>query len=145
MGIYRCNQCGTLSEYAYMPGMKPVPCVKCLKPVSVFDTVVFVKQLLERYRQQRREFKVLAAQLSALEQKLAQLAGLGLDDFAGDTKAGRRKNAAMKNHHHDGSDYSILQQNFSLPLRTSDSIDYDGIFVMHEGLWFKVMRNKLIY
>lgn len=59
MGIYRCNQCGTVAEHPYQQGMGQIACVRCQHPVSVYDTVFFVQKLLERYLATARELKAL--------------------------------------------------------------------------------------
>ena len=59
MPIYRCNQCGHVSE-SPTAGTQ-VPCAKCQTPCSVFDTVFYVGKLIERYTTAMREIKALQA------------------------------------------------------------------------------------
>lgn len=84
MGIYRCNYCGTLAEYAYMPGMQQIPCVQCRQPVTVLDTVGFVKRLLTRYVQQQQQLKQQIQQSKLMQQELKQLEDIFFASSAGD-------------------------------------------------------------
>lgn len=59
MPIYRCNKCGHVSESG-VAGTQ-VPCAICQYPCSVFDTVFYVKKLIERYSASVREIKALQA------------------------------------------------------------------------------------
>lgn len=49
MGIHRCNKCGYMAEHYYEPNMADIACPKCQSPVKVYDTLFFVRKLLERY------------------------------------------------------------------------------------------------
>lgn len=57
MPVYRCNQCGHVSE-SPVAGTQ-VPCAACQTPCSVFDTAFYVRKLIERYAAAVREIKVL--------------------------------------------------------------------------------------
>jgi hypothetical protein len=59
MPVYRCNQCGHVSESG-VAGTQ-VACSVCQTPCSVFDTVFYVKKLIERYSAAIREVKALQA------------------------------------------------------------------------------------
>lgn len=60
MPVYRCNQCGHVSE-SPVAGTQ-VPCAACQAPCSVFDTAFYVSKLIERYTAAVREIKALQAQ-----------------------------------------------------------------------------------
>lgn len=59
MPVYRCNKCGHVSESG-VAGTQ-VPCEVCKSPCSVFDTVFYVRKLIERYAAAMREIKALQA------------------------------------------------------------------------------------
>lgn len=59
MPVYRCNQCGHISE-SPAAGTQ-VPCAKCQTTYSVFDTAFYVGKLIERYTAAMREIKALQA------------------------------------------------------------------------------------
>lgn len=59
MPVYRCNQCGHISE-SPAAGIQ-VPCAKCQTACSVFDTAFYVGKLIERYTAAMREIKALQA------------------------------------------------------------------------------------
>lgn len=60
MPIYRCNQCGHVSESS-VAGVQ-TPCSACQAPTTVYDTVFFVRKLLERYAAALREVKAIQAE-----------------------------------------------------------------------------------
>lgn len=60
MPVYRCNQCGHVSE-SPVAGSQ-VPCGACQAPCSVFDTAYYVRKLIERYSAAVREIKALKAE-----------------------------------------------------------------------------------
>lgn len=60
MPVYRCNQCGHVSE-SPVAGTQ-VPCAVCQAPCSVFDTAFYVRKLIERYAAAVREIKSLKAE-----------------------------------------------------------------------------------
>lgn len=60
MPVYRCNQCGHISE-SPTAGVQ-VACAKCQTPCSVFDTTFYVGKLIERYTAAMRELKALQAE-----------------------------------------------------------------------------------
>ena len=59
MPIYRCNQCGFVSEEATAPIGTQMPCARCGTPATVFGTVFYVEKLVERYFSALREIKAL--------------------------------------------------------------------------------------
>lgn len=60
MPVYRCNQCGHISESS-VAGTQ-VPCAACQTPCSVFDTAFYVRKLIERYAAAVREIKAFKAE-----------------------------------------------------------------------------------
>ena len=59
MGIYRCNQCGYVSEDAVSAVGAKVPCGKCGAACTVYGTVFYVEKLVERYFAALRELAAL--------------------------------------------------------------------------------------
>ena len=59
MPIYRCNQCGFVSEEASTPIGTQMPCARCGTASTVFGTVFYVEKLVERYFSAMREIKAL--------------------------------------------------------------------------------------
>ena len=59
MPIYRCNQCGFVSEEASTPIGTQMPCARCGTAATVFGTVFYVEKLVERYFSALREIKAL--------------------------------------------------------------------------------------
>lgn len=49
MAIFRCNKCGHLREVSSSYVGKSAACPKCQNPVMIYDTVVFVQKVLEKY------------------------------------------------------------------------------------------------
>lgn len=58
MSIYRCPQCGTIAESTQAHGTNGI-CVQCQNSVQVYDTVFYVKSLLQRYFSTAKELKQL--------------------------------------------------------------------------------------
>ncbi len=56
MPVYRCNQCGHISE-SPTAGVQ-VSCAACQNTCSVFDTAFYVRKLVERYAAALRELKL---------------------------------------------------------------------------------------
>lgn len=59
MAIYRCSQCGFVSEDAVSAVGAKVPCPKCGTACTVFGTVFYVEKLVERYFAARRELAAM--------------------------------------------------------------------------------------
>jgi hypothetical protein len=59
MAIYRCNQCGFVSEDAVSAVGAKVPCPRCGTACTVYGTVFYVEKLVERYMATRRELVAL--------------------------------------------------------------------------------------
>lgn len=49
MAIYRCNKCGSASELPQEAVGTTMDCRQCGQPVTVYDTVFFVRKVLEKY------------------------------------------------------------------------------------------------
>lgn len=62
MPIYRCNQCGFVSEDAQTPVHSPTACGRCGKPSTVYGTVFFVEELIKRLAATTRELNTLKQQ-----------------------------------------------------------------------------------
>ena len=60
MPVYRCKQCGHVSE-SPVAGLQ-VPCAACQAPCSVYDTAFYLRKLIERYSATVRELKLLQAE-----------------------------------------------------------------------------------
>lgn len=67
MPVYRCSQCGFVSEDAITPVGGKTPCARCNTPSTVYGTVFYVEKLLERYISALREIKALQQPDSAPE------------------------------------------------------------------------------
>ena len=83
MPIYRCNQCGHVSE-SPTAGMQ-VPCARCAQPSNVYDTVFFVQKLLERYSAAHKEIKSLQAQIKADDETDGDVTGEAVGEKNGHT------------------------------------------------------------
>ncbi|GAB1386799.1 hypothetical protein MASR1M59_19470 [Melaminivora sp.] len=59
MPIYRCNQCGFVSEDALTPVNTTTACGRCGKPSMVYGTVFFVEELVKRLANATRELNAL--------------------------------------------------------------------------------------
>ena len=59
MAVYRCNQCGYVSEDAVSAVGAKVPCGKCGASCTVYGTVFYVEKLVERYFAALRELAAL--------------------------------------------------------------------------------------
>lgn len=60
MPIYRCNKCGHVEEVASTTGPQPnQTCTQCQSPVNFYDTVFYVKKMIERYVTISRELQAL--------------------------------------------------------------------------------------
>lgn len=59
MPIYRCNQCGFVSEEASAAIGSTMSCARCGTASTVFGTVFYVEKLLERYFATLRELKAM--------------------------------------------------------------------------------------
>ncbi|WP_136810438.1 Card1-like endonuclease domain-containing protein [Desulfosediminicola flagellatus] len=62
MALFRCNKCGHLREVVKDYIGKSVVCPKCKENASVYDTVGFVRNVIERYRQKSKELHDLKKQ-----------------------------------------------------------------------------------
>lgn len=62
MPIYRCSQCGFVSEDAQTPVHSQTACGRCGKPSTVYGTVFFVEELVKRLAAATRELQALRQQ-----------------------------------------------------------------------------------
>lgn len=62
MAILRCNKCGHVAETSAEFVGRQIPCPQCTQAVSVYDTVLFVRKVLQQYFSQRDELNQLRAQ-----------------------------------------------------------------------------------
>lgn len=111
MGIYRCNQCGFVSEDAISAVGAKVACAKCGNASTVYGTVFYVEKLVERYFAALRELATLkeaegptGADAAATPTVAAGLAPLAGDAFNTDALAPRHVfqgpgNAPQRGHH----------------------------------------------
>lgn len=61
MAVLRCNKCGYVAEAPVGQIGTTVPCPACDNPVPVYDTVKFVREVLQRYFTLQDELKQLRA------------------------------------------------------------------------------------
>lgn len=59
MPVYRCHQCGFISEETNIAVGDKIPCGRCGTASTVYGTVFYVEKLLERYVAALREIKAL--------------------------------------------------------------------------------------
>lgn len=58
MTVYRCNQCGTVAETTQTHNTTAI-CANCQNNVQVYDTVFYIKSLLQKYFAVSKELKAL--------------------------------------------------------------------------------------
>ncbi|HNA68414.1 MAG TPA: hypothetical protein PLD21_12245 [Rhodocyclaceae bacterium] len=68
MAILRCNHCGHVAETRVDANGQNMPCPRCITPAPVYDTVVFIRKVLDQYFQLRDELNRLKAGASAMMQ-----------------------------------------------------------------------------
>jgi hypothetical protein len=66
MALYRCAKCGYIAETVSPVGQKD-PCLRCGTPSTVYGTVFYAQQLIERYMNAIKEIKALKLQVTELE------------------------------------------------------------------------------
>jgi len=66
MALYRCAKCGHIAETTSPMGQKD-PCFRCGTPSTVYNTVFYAQQLIERYISALKEIKALKLQVEELE------------------------------------------------------------------------------
>ena len=59
MAILRCNKCGHVAEVPGELTGQQIACPQCTQPVAVYDTVLFVRKVLQQYFTQRDELNAL--------------------------------------------------------------------------------------
>ena len=80
MTIYRCNQCGSISE-TQLPQNTDALCDNCANEVKIYDTVFYVQSLLQRYFAQSKELKQLQENYKILDEKLKQQSTISLEEI----------------------------------------------------------------
>lgn len=63
MAIFRCNKCAHLREVPSEHVGKSAKCPKCQQSVTIYDTVLFIERLLEKYFVQAKALRELQEQL----------------------------------------------------------------------------------
>lgn len=71
MALYRCAKCGFLAEDSTTPVGAKADCLRCGTPSTVYATVFYAQQLIERYMNALREIKALKLQVEQLEAEAA--------------------------------------------------------------------------
>jgi hypothetical protein len=59
MALFRCNKCGHIREVGNDYIGKSVKCPKCTESTSIYDTVAFIKALLQKHISQNKQLKEL--------------------------------------------------------------------------------------
>lgn len=67
MAIFRCNKCAHLREVPSEHVGKSAKCPKCQQAVTIYDTVLFIEKLLEKYFMQAKALRELQEQPQAAE------------------------------------------------------------------------------
>lgn len=65
MAIFRCNKCAHLREVPSEHVGKTVKCPRCQQAVTIYDTVLFIEKLLEKYLLQTKMLRELQQQIQA--------------------------------------------------------------------------------
>lgn len=63
MALFRCNKCAHLREVPSEHVGKSAKCPKCQQSVTIYDTVLFIERLLEKYFVQAKALRELQEQL----------------------------------------------------------------------------------
>lgn len=63
MAIFRCNKCAHLREVPSEHVGKTVKCPRCQQAVTIYDTVLFIEKLLEKYLLQTKMLRELQQQI----------------------------------------------------------------------------------
>lgn len=63
MAIFRCNKCAHLREIPSEHVGKTVKCPRCQQAVTIYDTVLFIEKLLEKYLLQTKMLRELQQQI----------------------------------------------------------------------------------
>ena len=62
MSVYRCNHCKHIGEYPQQNEQTQAKCANCGHDVTVYDTVYFIKNILNRWAAAVRELNALQSQ-----------------------------------------------------------------------------------
>lgn len=79
MAIFRCNKCGHVAEALGEHAGKSIDCPNCGNAVQVYDTVLFVRKVLQQYFALQEETVRLRAQLPTTEAVTATSAATDID------------------------------------------------------------------
>lgn len=83
MPIYRCNQCGFISEEAPTAAIHTqIACARCSTPSTVYGTAVFVEALIKRLAATTQELQQLKAQPPSASQAAAPKASAAAPEQA---------------------------------------------------------------
>ena len=66
MAIFRCHKCSYLREVPKQHIGKKVKCPVCQQVILIYDTLVFIKKVLEKYLNMRTEFRHLKKSLPSV-------------------------------------------------------------------------------
>ena len=81
MAIFRCNQCGYLREVPNQHIGKKVKCPVCQQVIPIYNTLAFVKKVLEKYLSMRTEFLRLQKSLPSAATEISEEANKNADDM----------------------------------------------------------------
>ena len=95
MPIYRCNQCGFVSEDAQTPINTQAACGRCGTPSTVYGTVYFVEELVKRLAAVTRECNALKQAASGVA-SAPSAAALPQQPARAETLAGGEQHAALQ-------------------------------------------------
>ena len=79
MAILRCNKCGHVAEALGEHAGKSIACPNCGNEVQVYDTVLFVRKVLQQYFALQEETVRLRAQIPATDTATATPSATGFD------------------------------------------------------------------
>lgn len=95
MPIYRCNQCGFVSEDAQTPINTQAACGRCGTPSTVYGTVYFVEELVKRLAAVTRECNALKQAASGVA-SAPSAAATPQQPARAETLAGGEQHAALQ-------------------------------------------------
>jgi len=81
MAIFRCNQCGYLREVPNQHIGKKVKCPVCQHVIPIYNTLAFVKKVLEKYLSMQTELHRLQKSLPSAATEIADEANKNADDM----------------------------------------------------------------
>ena len=81
MAIFRCHKCGYLREVPNQHIGKKVKCPVCQQVMPIYDTLVFVKKVLEKYLSMRTEFRHLQKSLPSATTEISEKANKNAEEI----------------------------------------------------------------